>query len=369
MKKVLFLTSYASPYRVRFFDELAKQAEVTVLLVESTSAQTHRDASWFVAGEGRAKLVQLGTRKTTVKGKTVCWDVVDWLKMPFDEIIVCGYSHPTCMLAMGYLRARRIPFAMEVDGGLIRQDSTPAYLFKHWLVTRPSRWYSTGSHTSQYLQYYGAKKDKILEYPFSSFHSDYLCAAPASAEEKQTLRAELNIPEEKVLITVGQFIRRKGFDILLEAAKELSSSVGLYFIGGEPTDEYRELAKQAGCAVHFVGFQNKEGLCRYYRAADAYVMPTREDIWGLVINEAMAKGLPIISTDRCVAGLELITDGENGYIVPTEDSAALAGAMKKLLQQDTAAMGMAAIRRIQPYTIENMVDFHIQILSGKEPLA
>lgn len=366
MKKVLFLTSYASPYRVQFFDELAKSAEVTVLLLESTKAQTHRDASWFVSGNGSAEFVQLGQRKTTVKGKTVCWDVLDWLKKPFDEIIVCGYSHPTCILAMVYLNFKRIPFAMEVDGGLVRQDSSPAFLFKHWLVTRPSRWYSTGAHTTQYLRYYGAKQEGIVEYPFSSLHASELCTAPAFAEEKQALRSKLDIPEEKVILTIGQFIRRKGFDVLLEAAKALDNSVGLYFVGGEPTEEYRQMAEQAGCAVHFVGFRKPDILADYYRAADVYVMPTREDIWGLVINEAMAKGLPIVTTDRCVAGLELVKDGENGYIVPGENTDALADALNKILLQDTAAMGAVSIQRIQPYTIEGMVKAHLQILYGKD---
>lgn len=54
-------------------------------------------------------------------------------------------------------------------------------------------------------------------------------------------------------------------------------------------------------------------------AADIFVHPTREDIWGLVVNEAMAKGLPVITTDRCVAGLELIKNESVGRIVPVEN--------------------------------------------------
>ena len=53
-------------------------------------------------------------------------------------------------------------------------------------------------------------------------------------------------------------------------------------------------------------------------------MPTREDIWGLVINEAMAYGLPIITTDNCLAGLELIKNEENGYIIPVNNTELLA---------------------------------------------
>ena len=65
--------------------------------------------------------------------------------------------------------------------------------------------------------------------------------------------------------------------------------------------------------VFFFDFMNKELLFKYYQISDLFVLPTREDIWGLVINEAMANGLPIITTDKCVAGKELIND--NGYII------------------------------------------------------
>ena len=64
-------------------------------------------------------------------------------------------------------------------------------------------------------------------------------------------------------------------------------------------------------------------------AADAFVLPTREDIWGLVINEAMAYGLPVVTTDRCNAGLELIKNNVNGYVVHVDDKGELAKKLQK----------------------------------------
>ena len=71
--------------------------------------------------------------------------------------------------------------------------------------------------------------------------------------------------------------------------------------------------------VHFIDFKNKDTLKEYYHVADVFVLPTREDIWGLVINEALAYGLPVITTDKCMAGLEMIENGKNGYIIPVND--------------------------------------------------
>ena len=171
--------------------------------------------------------------------------------------------------------------------------------------------------------------------------------------------------EKHMVLAIGQMIHRKGFDVLLHATKDLDPDTGIYFVGGEAKEEYITLTKELGLqSVHFLGFQKKDVLAKYYKASDVFVLPTREDIWGLVINEAMAYGLPTITTDRCVAGLELIEDGINGYVVPVEDAAALAEKIKAVLASDLEAMGKAALEKVRPYTLENMAKTHAEIFES-----
>ena len=86
--------------------------------------------------------------------------------------------------------------------------------------------------------------------------------------------------------------------------------VGTILIGGSPNSTYLELAQYYRPKhLYFEGFKGKKELAKYFQAADLFVLPTREDIWGLVINEAMAYGLPIITTNKCIAGLALLKDG------------------------------------------------------------
>lgn len=170
---------------------------------------------------------------------------------------------------------------------------------------------------------------------------------------------------KKIAITVGQFIRRKGFDVLLNAWVKCDKEYELYIIGAEPTKEYLDIKEELHLEnVHFEGFKTKEELKCYYQAADLFVFPTREDIWGLVVNEAMANGLPVITTDKCVAGLELIKDGENGYIVPTENSEMLASKINELMRNDSLRLSMAmnGLQKIRRYTVENMANVHASIL-------
>ncbi len=364
MKRVLFLTNYPSPYRVHFFDELGKYMDVTVLYSDRVEDIKHRNAAWFEEGEHGFQAVWL-TPKFRVGRRYLCFDVIPWLKKKYDAIVVCGYSSPTAVLAMLWLRLHRIPFYMEVDGGLIRQDSKLKYFVKHSLVCLASQWLSTGGHTTRYLVHYGAKADRITHYPFSSLYEKDILENVLSAEEKEAFRLVLNIPEKHMILAIGQFIHRKGFDVLMHAAKELDPDTGIYIVGGEATEEYRKLREELGLSnVHFLSFQKKERLALLYKAADLFVLPTREDIWGLVINEALAYGLPTITTDRCVAGLELIEDGINGYVVPVGDAEVLAEKIKAVLASDREAMGKAALEKVRPYTLESMAKRHAEIFEG-----
>jgi len=367
MKRVLFLTNFASPYRVHFFDELGKYMDVTVLYSDRVEDIKHRNADWFEKGKGGFQAVQL-TRVASVGDENLCLDVLPWLNKKFDAIIIGGYSSPTAVLAMLYLRMRRIPFWMEVDGGLIRQqEGKLKYFVKKRLVCLAKQWLSTGVHTTKYLVHYGAKEEYIRNYPFSSLYEADILKAALSEDEKKAFRQELGIEEKHMVLAIGQFIHRKGFDVLMYAAKDLDPDTGIYIVGGEATEEYVCLREELGLRnVHFLSFQKKERLALLYKAADLFVLPTREDIWGLVINEALAYGLPTITTERCVAGLELIENGVNGYVVPVEDAPALAEKIRAVLNGDPEAMGRASLEKIRPYTLENMAKVHGEILeSGK----
>ncbi len=361
-KKILFLTNIPSPYRVDFFNEFGKSYDLTVAFQAHSFA--HRHASWKNF-EATAFHPLFLTPSFRFKKHVLCWDVLDVLKQPWDAIIMGGYSSLTDMLAIEYMRLRKIPFYFEADGGLIRQDNKLKFWFKRHFLSAPSGWLSSGKETTKYLIHYGADPNKIIEYPFTSVYAaDILSQIPAE-EHKQKLRQVLNIKEEKVLISVGRFIYSKGYDVLFKTVTKLPKDIGVYIIGDEPTEEFiRWKQEKNSRQVHFIGFQLKDELKKWYQAADAFVLPTREDVWGLVINEAMAQGLPIITTDKCVAGLELVQEGENGYIVPAEDVTELTGAIARLFAQDYRAMGQKSLELIRPYTIENMAKRHLEVFYG-----
>ena len=358
MMNILFLVNTPSPYRVDFFNELGKRCNLTVLF-ETRSARS-RDAKWVAENFSNfrpefLKGIRVG------EAEAICPEVIRYLSQKkYDVIIVGMYSSPTGMIAIEYMNLKKIPFILSSDGGMIRRENNLNKFVKRHLISSASAWLSTGDMTTEYFCYYGACKEKIYKYSFTSMKSEDVLKQPMTENEKKRFKRELNILEKKMVIAVGQFVYRKGFDILIKACENLSSNIGVYIVGGKETPEYTELIYEKQIKnIHFVEFKAKEILMEYYRAADVFVLPTREDIWGLVINEAMAFGLPVVTTDKCGAGLEMIQNQRNGVLIPAEDSTALAEAIDEAFAIDSQEV----LNTAKKYTIENMAAEHMRIFN------
>ena len=363
--KVLFLTNIPSPYRVDFFNELGKLCELSVLFERRKASD--RDGKWKAFKSEYFKEIFLkGIAIGNDSG--ICPSIIRYLKdKQYDVIVIGGYSTPTGMLAIEYLRLKRIPYILNCDGGMIKNDKGLKLIIKKHFISKASAWLSTGKKTSEYLLHYGATKEEIYTYPFTSLKNEDIITQIINKDEKQRLRNRLNIKEDKIIISAGQFIHRKGYDVLLNGCKNIEKSIGIYIIGGNPTEEYLQLKKNFNLKnVYFVGFKTKIELKEYYMAADLFVLPTREDVWGLVINEAMAYGLPVITTDKCIAGLELVKNHENGFIVPVDDEKKLADKMNIILSDDElrGKMAQSSLYKIREYTIENMANKHMEIFES-----
>lgn len=360
--KVLFLTNIPSPYRVDFFNELGKKCELTVLF-ESDSAKS-RDPAWRASAFiGFNAIFMKGIK--TGEAEAFCPEVVKYLsKKRFDIIVVGMYSSPTGMLAIEYMKLRGIPFILSSDGGMKKADSGIKHWIKEHFIGSASYWLSTGKTTSEYLEYYGAKSERIFCYPFTSVRNKDILSAEDINSEKDYIYRKLNIKEKKVVLSVGQFIHRKGYDMLLRKCKGMDKDIGLYIVGGKATNEYIEIQKECNLSnVHFIDFMSKDKLAEFYKAADLFILPTREDIWGLVINEALSYGLPVITTDKCVAGIEMIREGHNGFVVPVDSD------WKKHIEDffvntNVDKMRVNCLEIAKEYSIENMATVHINIFNA-----
>lgn len=360
MKKILFLTNIPSPYRVDFFNELGKYVELTVVFEKRKSDE--RDESWNKKAFENFHAVFLDGIKITVN-KAFCPSVKRVIKENCFDLIICSnYATPTGVLAVDYMIRHNIPYAIEGDGAILKKCSLVKKIIKKRTVKNAIVLFSTSKFLDEYFRFFGAEPEKIFRYHFSSMKQEDILGTPISYDNKMNIRKKLEINEQHIVVTVGQFIYRKGFDILLKAAKSFDDTYGFYFIGGKPTEEYKELVSNLKLNnVHFVGFKEKEELKDFFCAADVFAFPTREDIWGLVVNEAMGYGLPIVSTKRCIAATEMINN-ECGYIINIDSVEELVESINKLFSHDLYQAGCSSIQVANEYTIEKMCEDHLKII-------
>lgn len=361
--KVLFITNIPAPYRIDFYNELGKYVDLTVIF-EAKGAEGIR-FNWNIDEINNFKAIFLD--EGNIKEKRIDWKILKYIKKnKYDHIVATSYSYFTEMIALIYMKLRRIPYYLETDGGMIRNENSLKRLYKKFLISNAKGYFSPSKSSDDYLEFYGAKRDKIYRYPFTSLKKKDILENIPRKDEKLALRSKLGINDKKVVLSVGQFIHRKGYDVLLNACSNLDEEIGIYIVGGKPTMEYINLKEKLKLKnVYFEGFKTKAELAEYYKAADLFVLPTREDIWGLVINEAMGHGLPIITTNKCVAGLELV-DNENGELVNVEDETNLYKEINSRLvnEYECSKLGENSLTKIRQYTIENMSRIHFDVFNN-----
>lgn len=363
MKKVLFITNLPTPYRIDFYRELGKLCDLTVVIEARRSNDLH--FNWNDDNIQTFKLHYLN--EGNLNEKKINWSILKYLsKSKFDVIVMSCYHTYTGMLSLAYMKAKHIPYVFETDGGMIAEaESSLKRIYKTTLIKGAKAYFSPSEGSDKYLAYYGANKDIIHRYPFSSLSDADILQHPLYSDEKLSIRKRLGVKEAKMILAVGQFIHRKGFDVLMEAAKDMDRNTGIYIVGGKPTEEYLEMQRKYDLSqVHFEGFKTKDELAEYFKAADLFVLPTREDIWGLVINEAMAYGLPVVTTNKCVSGMELISDKD--CLVDIDNPQQLKNIMETLMADDERRERLAVenLTKIKGYTVEKMAEAHIKVFES-----
>lgn len=367
--KVLFITNLPSPYRVAFFNELAKYVDLTVVYDRESSSE--RDIRWTAEASSDYRQVFLnGIRVGVDKGFSL--KILSFLsKKKYDYIINAEAVSPSGVLAIGYCKLRHIPYFIEIDGGFHKDGKGFREHIKKFLYTGAIGYFSTSREADEYLRFYGADSARIHRYPFTSIAEKDLAVSPPTGNEKTFHRNQLGMTERHIVLSIGRFSYKagygKGYDILLDVASKSDRNVGFYIVGDEPTDEFiRAKEERELNNIHFVGFKTKDELSSYYRAADIFVLLSRGEAWGLVVNEAMANALPVIASNKVIAALELVRDGVNGFVVPSEDPDTAKTRIDEILfnLELMESMRQQALKTALDYTIEASSRAHLQVLRG-----
>lgn len=349
-RRTLLLTEIISPYRIPVFNALAQNPEIDlkVVFLADTDPGLRR---WHVyKDEIRFPYQVLPSWRSRLGKHNLLLNrgVTTFLSAFAPEVILCGgYNYPASWTALRWAQQHHARFLLwtESTASDARDSKMLIERLKANFLSRCDGFVVPGSASRRYVRSFGVADDQIViarnavDIDFFSHRAD------TARSDAAAIREKLALPERYFLF-VGRLVREKGVLDLVKAYGSLSSDirqqVSLVLAGDGPLlPELENLIRSNKMSgVRLLGFVHREELPIYYGLADVFVLPTHSDVWGLVVNEAMACGLPIISTDVAGCAEDLLRDGWNGILCGVRDAFQLASAMERLAASQPLRVGM-----------------------------
>ena len=283
----------------------------------------------------------------------------------FDALWVHGYASINALHAILAGKALGIPVLLRAESWLAdrpRSLSTLAAKQLFFRLLRPAvaATLPIGSRNRDYWTHYLGPEMPQFLMPYA-VDNDYFARLAAAANPGQ-LRTELRLaPERPVILFASKLQTRKHADHLLEAYARLCAAMAdpppyLLIVGdGEERGRLEARTRELGLeGVRFLGFRNQSELPGFFALADVFVLPSRHEPWGLIVNEAMAAGCAVIVSDEVGAHADLVTNGVEGFVFPVGDIDALTDSLARVLSspEETRRMGAAARARIAFWDFE-----------------
>ena len=339
--RVALLTNFLPIYRVPLLENLAENVrQLRVFL----SVKMERNRDWPVFwGQLDVVVHRSITIERTFRNAHGYTDQT-FTHIPYDtlpllwnyrpDVVVSSELGVRSLLARLYKRLRpstkliiwaTLSERTEESRGFIRE------VLRRWLLKRVDAVYVNGASGSRYIRSLGYS-GVISIVPYVADNAAFL--DPGIRRRDDTLR----------LLYTGQLIERKGLNLFLQQLSRWCSvhqekRVLLSVVGsGEQLDQLRQIELPPNLQIDFKGSMRFEELPSQYHGAELYVYPTLADEWGLVVNEAMMAGLPVLGSRFSQAVEELVEDGVNGWVFNPTDEHDTYNAIERALQADTKTL-------------------------------
>lgn len=360
-----FLVSHPIQYYAPIFRELAKLCDLTVFFAHRQTAAGQARAGYGVAFEWDVDLLSgYDSRFLANVARQPSTDAFAGCDTPdiareiaqggFDAFVVPGWGLRSYLQALRACRRARVPVLVRGDSQLASQRGGAVRLAKALIFPRFLKRFDgclyVGRRNREYLEHYGVPPDRLF---FSPHCVDNEAFGRASDAARRTRPAPGEDPPRRRILFVGKLVESKRPLDLLRAAAQIRGHGGridVVFAGaGEAEAGLERAAADARIAATFHGFVNQSELPAVYAAADVIVSPSIET-WGLVVNEAMACGVPAVVSDAVGCGPDLIEPGRTGMVFPLGDIPALARAIEAVLAFDPARTREAIAARMAVYS-------------------
>jgi len=375
-QRLVILTEIISPYRIPLFNCLARREEVDlhVIFLAETDLGLRQ---WQVYKEEirfSHEVLPSWRKKLGKYNVLVNRGVSRALRAASPDAIVCGgYNYIASWQSLLWARAYQVPFLLWTESNLqdLRDGHALVEFLKAEFIGHCSAFLAAGQSARKYLRAHKVGDDRIYTAPDAVDNDRFAAAAACARKQASECRQELGLPDRYFLFT-GRLVREKGVFELLSAYATLEPSlrqrVGLIYAGDGPC---RQALQERAAAISpgtikSPGFVQRDELAKYYALADVLILPTHSDPWGLVVNEAMACGLPVIVSEIAGCAADLVKPGWNGLLVPPADASTLAVAMRSLgdRQELCRQMGDRSRQHILRYSPEEWASGVCRAIAG-----
>ena len=351
-RRLVLITEIISPYRIPLFNALAKREDIDlhVLFLAETDPALRK---WKIYKDEIRFSYQVlpSWRKRVGRYNLLLNRGVGSALSAFNpNVVLCGgYNYFASWRALVWSRMKAVPFLLWSESNLqdVRRAHPIVEFAKREFLARCSGFVVPGSSAGEYLRAHKIRGELIFVAPNAVDNELFAASALEARQHAATRRNELGLPERYFLF-VGRLVREKGVFELLSAYAKLDSAireqVALVSVGdGAERVPLEALASKISPGrIKFAGFAQRELLHSYYGLAEVLILPTYTDTWGLVVNEAMACGLPVIVSNVAGCAADLVIENWNGLLTPPKNASSLAAAMEKIARQPELRNGMGA---------------------------
>lgn len=374
--KVAYITNLRTPYRTLQLNEFSKieNMELTVYYTD----KPNENRKWDLNKAFGFKEFDLKGYKIFKKYGYINKGLLNIVKSN-DLIITGAYEQPSYILLSIMCKIIKKPYVLSFDGiscdRINIEERKFKKLIKNIVISNASAIFGNGEVSKQYFH-------KVFNYPLEKIYNQYLTSdmdrINSLYEHKDSYRKEYReslgiLENDKVIIYSGRLIYIKNIDSVIKAINKVDKKNLVLLItgGGELAQELTVLAEKLKVRVIITGFiQNQDELFKHYFAGDAFILPSICEPWGLVVNEAMCAGLPILVSNKCGCSKDLVVETHNGYLINPDDIQDIATKVYKLMYEDNlSVMGNKSKDIIKEWTFENSKKSLIKIIEYIDSLS
>ena len=287
-----------------------------------------------------------------------------------DAVILMSWMNFTWWAAIIASKLCNVPFFYLTDANI--EGEMNGARWKSWvkrvllgkiIFNWASGFLCAGIANRKLYEFYDVPDRKLIPFAYSWGYEPLLEASAGLKARKKNLREELGIPKDKLVILYsGRLSSEKNPFLLLDAYRSVrSTDKALVFVGdGDLRDDMERYSTENGLEnVFFCGFQGRTDIPKYFASADVLVLPSQRETWGMVINEALCLGLPVIASDQVGAVHDLVWHEENGYVFRSGDVNELSGYLNEVLdlpEDQRMAMGNRSLEIITDWMNRDLCD-------------